>query len=790
MIKNLKLVLLFLVSTISYAQQFTVSGKITNQLDGETLFGVNITTDDFKQGATTNEYGFYTLTLPKGNHKILISYLGFETIFKEINLNANLTLNIGLKEEANNLDEVIISTKDTKIRNKIRKPQMSVTQLSVKTIKKAPVVLGEIDILKTITLLPGVTTNGEGSSGFNVRGGAADQNLVLLDEATIYNTSHLFGFFSVFNADAIKDINLYKGGIPAKYGGRVSSVLDVRQKDGNSKEFHATGGIGLISSRLMIEGPIKKDKASFLLAGRASYVNLFLQAAKEENRVGFYDLNSKLSYEINDNNKVFLSGYFGRDTFEINNFFKNTYGNNSFNLRWNHLFNSRLFSNLSLIYSKYDYNLIFNASEFEWKSDIVDTNLKYDLKYSINDTYKLNFGLNFTSYNFNPGEILKTSETSSINEEILEKKYAYEPAFYAELEHKVSNKLNLRYGFRYSSFYRVGKQTMQLYQDDLPVIYNADLNIYERTDPIGEKEYGNGETIASFNGFEPRASLAYQLDKNTSVKASYQRVNQYVHLISNTNSATPLDVWAPSGKYIKPQKSNQYAIGFFKNLKNGEYSLEIESYFKNVNNRIDYIDGSQLIANDHLETEILTGKSRAYGLEILFRKNKGKFTGWFSYTLSKSEQKVAGRTPLESGINNGNWYNTPYDRTHDLSLTGSYKLNKKWQFGANFIFQTGRPANYPSGQYQFEETTVPVFTSRNAERLPANHRLDVSATLTPRKNQHRKWKGEWVFGVYNLYARKNAASITFGRDDDSGRNEATRTSIFGIMPAVTYNFKF
>ncbi|MCF6350012.1 MAG: TonB-dependent receptor [Flavobacteriaceae bacterium] len=786
---KINLIFLFF-TTIIFAQQVTLSGKVTNLLDGESLFGVNITTADFKIGTTTNEYGFYTISLPRENQKIIFSYVGFNTKTKQINLVENQTLNIELTEESNTLEEVTISTREAKIRNKIKKPQMSVTQLSVKTIKQIPVVLGEVDILKAITLLPGVTTNGEGSAGFNVRGGAADQNLVLLDEATIYNTSHLFGFFSVFNADAIKDINLYKGGMPAKFGGRVASVLDVRQKDGNSKEFHAVGGIGLISSRLMVEGPLKKDKASFLLAGRTSYVNMFLKAENNNNRVGFYDLNVKLSYEINDNNKLFLSSYFGKDNFKIENFFENSYGNNTFNLRWNHLFNSRFFSNLSLIYSKYDYNLNFNLLEFEWVSDIVDTNLKYDLKYSINDTHKLNFGVNIINYNFNPGELNKTSETSSINEDKLAKKFAVESAVYAELEHKVSNKLNLRYGLRFSSFYRIGKQTMQLYSNDLPIIYNENLGIYERADPIGEMFYDKNKTIASFNGLEPRASLAYQLNYTTSIKASYQNVNQYIHLISNTNSATPLDVWAPSGKYIKPQKSNQYAVGFFKNLKGENYSLEIETYYKDVNNRIDYIDGANLIANNTLETEILAGKSRAYGLEILVKKNKGKFTGWFSYTLSKSEQKIEGRTAIETGINNGNWYNTPYDRTHDLSITGSYNYNKKWRFGSNFIFQTGRPANYPSGQYQFEETTVPVFVTRNAERLPAYHRLDISATLTPKKKVNRKWKSEWVFGIYNLYARRNAASITFGRNEDSGLNEATRTSIFGIMPAITYNFKF
>ena len=789
--KKLFTVILFLFFVFAlHAQTHTINGKVTNSIDGETLFGVNITTTDFKKGTITNEYGFYTFNLPEGKQKIIISYLGFKSIIKEIDLTKNQTLNFELEEEADTLDEVVVSTKERKIINKIKKAEMSVTQLKIKSIQQMPSVLGEVDILKSISLLPGVANNGEGSSGFNVRGGAVDQNLVLLDEATIYNTSHLFGFFSVFNADAIKDINLYKGGIPAKYGGRVSSVLDVRQKDGNNKGFHFNGGVGLISSRLLVEGPIKKDKASFLFAGRTSYVNMFLKAANKNNKASFYDLNTKLSYEINNNNKLFISGYFGRDIFKFENFFSNSYGNDTFNLRWNHLFNERLFSNLSFIYSKYNYDLSFETLGFDWKSDIIDLNAKYDFKYSIDEKYKLNFGINFNHYDFNPGELNKTSEDSSINEEKLDVKQAYEPAIYVEMEHKVNDKLNLRYGLRYSSFFRVGSQTMALYQDDLPVVYNADIDVYERGMKIGEESFGKNKTIASFGGLEPRVSLAYQLSEDTSVKASYQLVNQYIHLISNTNSPTPLDVWTPSGKYIKPQKSNQYAIGYFRNLNNNNYTLEIESYYKTVANRIDYIDGSNLIVNNHLETEILSGDSRAYGLEFLLRKNKGRFTGWISYTLSKSEQRVQGRTPEETGINNGDWYNTPYDRTHDLSITGSYKVNNKWRFGANFIYQTGRPTNYPSGQYLFEDSLVPVFTSRNAERLPSYNHLDISATLTSRKNTNRKWKSEWIFGIYNVYNRKNAASITFSKNEETFQNEAVRTSIFGIMPAITYNFKF
>ncbi len=789
--KSIWILILFCCTmSFSHAQRQTISGKISDSQNGETLFGVNIIIKELKIGAVSNEYGFYSLSIPKGNYTVIYSYLGFKTVEKQINLERDISINIELDEDTTALDEVIVSEAGGKIRAKLRQPQMSVNQLSVKTIKQAPVVLGETDILKTITLLPGVTNAGEGASGFNVRGGATDQNLVLLDETTIYNTSHLFGFFSVFNADAIKDVKLYKGGIPAKFGSRVSSVLDVRQKDGNNKEFHLNGGIGIISSRLMAEGPIKKEKGSFLIAGRTSYANLFLKLANEKNNISFYDLNTKLSYELNENNRLYLSGYFGKDAFGFDQFLQASYGNTSFNLRWNHLFNKKLFSNLSLIYSKYDYKLGFKSIGFDWISSIKNYNIKYDFNYYVNNNLKLNFGVNGNYYNFNPGEIVATKENSIFKDNKLDGKQAFEPAAYLEAEQNLGSKLSVRYGLRVSSFFRLGNQVLNTYTNNQPVIYNSELGVYESANPFSYETYDKGKVMASFIGYEPRLSLSYKLNDETSIKASFQHINQYLHLISNTNAPSPLDIWTPSGKYIKPQKSNQYAVGFFKNFKEEKYSLEIESYYKTVDNRIDYIDGADLIANNTIETEILQGESRAYGLEFLLQKNTGKLTGWLSYTYSKSQQRVQGRDASEPGINDGDWYNTAYDRTHDISLTGSYKLNKKWRFGGNFIFQTGRPTNYPSGQYQLQGFNIPVFTTRNKERLPAYHRLDISATLTPKKNKNRKWKGEWVFGIYNLYGRQNAASIAFRQNEDTLLNEAVQTSIFGIMPAITYNFKF
>ncbi|WP_299273169.1 TonB-dependent receptor [uncultured Psychroserpens sp.] len=779
-----------LISWLGFAQEtFTVSGTLKDQANGETLLGATILLKNTSIGATTNEYGFYSLTAPKGNYTLVISYLGYKTIERPIVLDQSTKFNIELAEDAGQLDEIVITAEESKKVN-LRTPQMSVAKLSSQTIKQMPAVMGEVDVIKSLQMLPGVTNAGEGASGFNVRGGAEDQNLVLLDEAIIYNASHLFGFFSVFNADAIKDIKLYKGGIPARFGGRASSVLDIRQKDGNSKNFKLSGGIGAISSRLTVEGPTFKDKGSFLLAGRASYANLFLALANNNNRAGFYDLNLKTNYQVNDKNKLYLSGYLGNDSFKLSNFFTNSYGNLTGNLRWNHIFNDKLFSNLSLIYSRYNYNLEINSEGIDWKSDINNYNVRYDFGYYMNDKLKFDFGVSGIYYNFNPGQLNPLNESSGINPMKLDDKFALEAGAYVSLEHKISDKLTAQYGLRYSYFNRIGKQTLNEYTNGLPVVYNSQLDIYEQADPIGETEYGRGKSIETFGNFEPRFAVSYQLNENSSIKASYNRIAQYLHLISNTTSATPLDVWAPSGKFLKPQIADQFAIGYFRNFKDNMFSIEAEAYYKTIDNRVDYIDGADLIAQNTIETEILIGESRAYGLELLLRKNKGNFTGWLAYTLSKSEQRTPGGAAGGLGINNGNWYSTPYDRTHDVSFTGSYKLNDKWRFGTNFAFQTGRPVTYPNGQFQYNGLSVATYSERNADRLPAYHRLDISATLTPRKNKDRKWQGEWVFSIYNLYNRRNAASISFGQNTDTGVNEATRTAIFGIIPSISYNFKF
>lgn len=782
---------LFLLNLSVFSQEkYTISGTVYDKNNNETLIGVSLYFPKLNTGITTNEYGFYSVTLPEGTYQVEVGYLGYSSITETIILNQKITKNFKLSEETESLDEIVIESNIEKLN--VKTPQMSVNKLTSASIKQIPVVLGEADIIKSLILLPGVTSAGEGASGFNVRGGAADQNLILLDEAIVFNSSHLFGFFSVFNPDVIKDVRLFKGGIPSKYGGRLSSVLDIYQKEGNSNDFNLTGGIGLVSSRLLAEGPIEKEKSSFLIGGRASYAHLFLPLLDNDNKAYFYDLNSKINYRFDDRNNLFLSTYFGKDVFGISDSFVNKYGNSVINLRWNHLYSDKLFSNLSVIYSDYFYGLILDFVGFEWDSGITNFNLKYDFKHYINNTFKLSYGMSSIYSKFNPGKIVPNREDSGIIAEKLTDKYANEFAAYIDAEHNISDQLRLQYGIRFSNFTRLGQDELNVYKDNMPVLYDNEFKKYTSAEAVGTDSFERSDVISNFNNLEPRVSISYTLNDQTSIKASYNRMAQYLHLLTNTSSPTPLDVWAPSGKYIKPQLLDQFAIGYFKTLNEGDYSIETEAFYKKIQNRIDYINGANLVANNEIETVILNGKARAYGLEILFKKNEGKLKGWLAYTLSKSEQLTAGRTPYEPGINSGEWYNTPYDKTHDISINASYELNKKWKFNSNFVFQTGQPTNYPVGQYEVQGLNVPIYNDnrRNSDRLPTYHRLDISATLKPEKNNQRKWQAEWVFGIYNLYGRQNAASINFSQNRETLRNEAIQTAIFGMVPSVTYNFKF
>ena len=782
-----KVIFLFLLLNFNFIytqNSFTISGYVQDNSNNELIIGASVIVKELQIGTVTNNYGFFSLTLVEGDYDLIFQSLGFEDQSLNFSLNRNISVNIFLNENIESLDEVILSKNIEDV--DVELPLLSMNILSGKTIRQTPVVFGESDLLKTIQLLPGVSSAGEGASGFNVRGGAADQNLILFDEAIIYNSSHLFGLFSVFNSDAIKEVKLYKGGIPSSYGGRISSVLDVYQKDGNNQKLQANGGIGSISSRFLVEGPIQKNKSSFLLASRGSYAHLFLKLTDIENVAYFYDLNTKSNFVINDKNKIFVSGYFGRDVFKLQDTFSNTYGNSTFNFRWNHLINEKTFSNTSVIYSNYYYGLKLDFGGFDWNSSIKNLNLKFDIKNYFSNEFQFNYGLNIIYFDFNPGEISPLTPNSGINYSKLNSKYAVESSAYFDIINKISPNLSVRYGLRFNQFLRLRQQGLQSYINDDPLDFDENLKIYNPANPLIYSFDNNSSVFKTFNNVEPRINISYSF-KDQSLKASYNRLNQYLHLISNTSSPTPLDIWVPSGPYLKPQKLDQFALGFYKNAKSLRFESEL--FYKKIKNKLDYVDGADLVGNDNIETVVISGDARAFGIEFLLKKISGKHKYWIAYTLSKSEQKTPGRNSIETGINFSKWYNTPYDKTHDLSINSEYKINDKLKLVGNFIYQTGQPTNYPNSQYNYMNLNIPNFGERNSSRLPHYHRLDINLTLKPKKN-NRKIESTWVFGIYNLYNRDNANSIIFRRNNETLKNEAVQISIFGIVPSVTYNFKF
>ncbi len=773
---------------ITFAQNYTLSGKIFNEEDNTPILGANINLINSNLGTVTNFNGEFNLELAEGKYEIKISYLGFKDQIKKIRINKDTFIEIYLAPSEEQLEEVLV--KENIEKTEIRSASMSVSKLSSETIKKIPVVLGEADVIRSLIQLPGISNTGEGSSGFNVRGGNAGQNLVLVDQATIFNSSHLFGLFSVFNPDAIKDLSLYKGGIPANFGGRVASVLDIEQKRGNTQKFKGEANVGVVSSKLLLEGPIQKDKSSYLISGRSSYAHLFLQLADNPNSAYFYDLNAKFNFNINPKNNIAVSAYYGRDVFDISDNFINTYGTSFLSTRWNHVFNEKTFSNLYFIVNDYIYDLEIDSAEFIFETGINNYNLKYDINQQINNNITLKNGIDSFYHEFNPGVVRPNSEQSGVNLRVLDKKYAFENALYLAAEQKLSDNVQIEYGLRLSSFFRLGQNGFASYENDEPVAYNSAIGIYEEAPIIGRENISRSSTIESFHNLEPRFSVAYSLNDNQSIKLGYHRMVQNLHLISNTSAPTPFDIWAPSGPYLKPQKADQIAVGYFQNFKDEAYSLETEVYYKEVQNSFDFINGANLIANNNIERVLLNGEGRAFGWEFLLKKNTGKLTGWIAYTLSRTEQRTPGRNPDEPGINNGEWYLNNFDKTHDLSIIANYELNKKWSFNASFVAQTGLPVNFPVGQYQFQDLTIPVYEGRNLNRLPTFHRLDISATLIPSKNENRDWKSSWSFGIYNVYNRMNAAAINFRQNQETGANEAVRLSIFGAVPSVSYKIKF
>lgn len=775
-------------SLTAVSQNVQLSGTVYNQEDKRPILGVNVQVQETKFGSVSDFDGKFKINLPIGTYKIAFSYLGFEEQIREIDLKEDTELEIYLVPKDEQLDEVVVQENIEK--TEIRSASMSTNRLTAETIKQIPVVLGEADVIRSLIQLPGISNTGEGSSGFNVRGGNAGQNLVLVDNATIFNSSHLFGLFSIFNPDAIKDLSLYKGGIPSNFGGRVASVLDIEQRRGNTQEFKGEANLGIVSSKLLLEGPIQKDKSSFLVSGRSSYAHLFLQLADNPNSAYFYDVNAKFNFILNKKNNISASAYYGRDVFDISDNFINIFGSSFISTRWNHTFNDNIFSNLSFIVNDYVYDLEIDTAGFVFETGLSNINLKYDLNHQLNNNISLTYGIDTFLHEFNPGIIKPNNPFSNINRRVLDKKFAWENAIYIGVNQNLNEQIQLQYGLRISSFYRLGQNGFANYKDNQPVLYNSNIGIYEEAPILESEDISRSQSIQSYHNLEPRFSMSYSFNDNQSVKLGYHRMVQNLHLISNTSAPTPFDIWAPSGPYLKPQKADQIALGYFQNFKDEAFSLETEVYYKEVQNSFDFINGANLIANNNIERVLLNGEGRAFGWEFLLKKNTGKLTGWLAYTLSRTEQRTPGRTADEPGINNGNWYLNNFDKTHDLSLVANYQYNKKWSLNANFVVQTGLPVNFPVGQYQFQDLTIPVYEGRNLNRLPTFHRLDISATLVPSKNENRDWKTSWSFGIYNAYNRMNAAAINFRQNQETGANEAVRLSIFGAVPSVSYNIKF
>lgn len=765
--------LFFTMQIVGQERRYTISGSMNDESNGEDLIGAGVLVKGSRTGTVTNVYGLYSLSLPAGSYTLIFSYIGYVNKEVAVDLKEDTRLNVRLASSATEISEVVISAE---ARNaNVANVEMSTEKLSVKAIKAIPALMGEVDVIKAVQLLPGVQATSEGSSGFSVRGGSHDQNLILLDEATVYSASHLMGFFSVFNNDAIKEVTLYKGDIPATFGGRLSSLLDIRTKDGNNQQFTGTGGIGLISSRLTVEGPLGTEKASYLVSGRRTYADLFLKLAKDkdlrQSGLYFYDMNAKLNYRINDNNRLYLAGYFGKDNFSTK-FAGMNFGNKTVSLRWNHIFSPRLFSNISLVSSFYDYSLDLDINpqiRQEWKSEMQDHGLKMDFSYHPNPAHHIRFGYNVLYHNFIPGKGGGIGEEAILTRFQLPRQYALESAFYLANESSIGEKIKLKYGLRFSLFQNMGNGEELDYLDNYQVAYS--------------KTHNKGKIYNTQYQFEPRLGAVYLFDEKQSVKASYSRTAQYIQLASNSAAGSPLDIWFQASQNIKPQLCDQFALGYFRNFDNNEYEASAEVYYKDMRNVIDFKDHAKLMGNQELEQEVRFGKGYSYGLEMMVRKNRGPLTGWVSYTLSRSRRQI-------DDINDGRWYRSPYDKPHNISIVGTYEISKKWSVSANWVYATGTPVTYPTGRYQIENNYVPIYSGRNEYRYPAYHRLDLSATMQLSK-PGKRLKHELNFSLYNAYGRKNPWMISFTEEENQpGTMYGEMVYLFTFIPSVTWNFTF
>lgn len=768
--KHLIIGLLVLSANFSFGQKFTISGTIKDASNGEDLYGASVKVKELENvGALANAYGFYSLTLEAGSYTLVYRSSGFDMKEVPVELKENVTLNVelGVPKDVQEIEEMKVSA--VKENDNITSSEMNVTKFDPKDIETIPVIFGEKDIMKTLQLTPSVKTAGEGNAGFYVRGGGADQNLVLLDEATVYNASHLLGFFSVFNSDAIKDVSLYKSGIPAEYGGRASSVMDVKMKDGNNKKFGVSGGIGLISSRLAVEGPIVKDRGSFIVSGRRSYLDLFLKLSNDQNirdtKLYFYDLNAKANYKISDKDRIFISGYFGKDDFGFGDQFSFDWGNATGTIRYNRIISEKLFSNTSVVYSNFNYRFTVGSGDdgFGVNSSIQDWNVKQDFTYYIGKNNTMKFGVNAMHHTFKPGSL--TGGNESFNEIVLDSRYGIELGAYIQNDQKIGDRFSINYGLRYSGFNLVGGKS-----------YTFD----SEGATTGERSHGRWESVQYHQGFEPRLSMSYILSENNSIKLGYNRNYQYLHQLSNSTTSSPTDVWVPSSNNVLPQIADQVALGYYQNLKKNMYQISVEAYYKHLQNQIDYRNGADLVLNNEVEGELVYGKGRAYGVELLIEKKKGKLTGWIGYTLSRSLRQF-------DEINEGQEFSARQDRIHDISVVAMYKINKSLALAGTFIYYTGDAVTFPSGKYTINGETVPLYTERNGYRMPDYHRMDIG--LTWYMKERKRFEHNLNFSIYNLYSRENAYTITFAENPDTGVTEATQTALFRIIPSITYNFK-
>lgn len=754
-----------------------------DSLSRETLIGATLQVKELSRGVSTNQYGYYSLTLPEGEYTLIVSFVGYFPLEQKIMLNTDQELNIALFSKSSLSQEIVISAKkrDANVKN----AQMGQIDLSMNRMRSVPVIFGEIDPLKTLQLFPGVTNAGEGNSGLYVRGGGPDQNLILLDDAVVYNTGHLFGFFSIFNGDAIKNVSLVKGGMPAQYGGRLSSVLDISMKDGNMNKFQAEGGIGSIASRLAIQGPVVKDKSSFMISGRRTYIDQlvkpFIKKGSQFYGSGyyFYDLNAKFNYKFSNKDRLYISGYFGRDVFDfVNNqrqFDVNIpWGNSTMTARWNHVFNKKLFMNTTFVYNDYDFALgaLQNSFNFSLKSGIRDLSFKSDLDHYLTPEHKLKYGLQYTYHRFSPSIISGRQDSVVFSPNNSQLKYAREMSAYIQDDWEISERLKMNYGLRWSGFQQVGPYTN----------FTTD-NFGNRLDSAIFKK---GDPIKFYHGLEPRATLRYSINDETSIKGSVSRNRQYIHLVSNAGTTLPTDVWVPSTFRVKPQLSWQYAAGIFKNFKDNTYETSIEVYYKSMKNQIEYREGYTPSIKDP-EEEFVFGDGWSYGTEFFFNKTKGRFTGWIGYTLAWSWRKFP-------DLNKGNKYPAKFDRRHDLSVVGIYELNTKWKFSTVFVYASGNAASLPEKFYLIEGVLTQQYSNINQYRLPSYHRLDISATYTPVPKKQRKITSSWNFSIYNAYSRRNPYFFYFDQTgsafDGSLQVQAKQVSLFPVIPSVTYNFKF